>query len=251
MAFGSIDYTGNPPSHIALTTNGPLLSEPIDTVLHVYWNGTQLVDTKNNTWTMTGTVPQITTSPLLYNGQNMRNGAGPFSDNNYYTVPNSTLPSVTKFGGIIVFNPQALSNSPFVLSCTPDNTTKGFSLRIESSLVVLAVLPVDTYSVSSSPILNGVNVVTFGWTNNSGGSVSLNGINSANSSASSWTQDTLDSFYLGRYGPTTSYSFNGTIYEILLSAGLGYDSSGSVGQYYCDAVFGQLTSEGAVFTVTR
>ena len=36
-----------------LSTSGGLITEDANTVAHVYWNGTALVDTKGNSWTRT------------------------------------------------------------------------------------------------------------------------------------------------------------------------------------------------------
>ena len=64
-----------------LVTSGPLIVEDANTVAHVYWNGTALVDSKGNAWTENGTVPQVTANPFT----TTRYGAGPFSAANYYS----------------------------------------------------------------------------------------------------------------------------------------------------------------------
>ena len=56
-----------------LSTTGALIPDDANTVAHVYWNGTALVDSKGNSWTMTGTVPQVAVSPFT----TTRYGAGP------------------------------------------------------------------------------------------------------------------------------------------------------------------------------
>jgi hypothetical protein len=58
--------------------SGPLIADDPNTVSHVTWNGSALVDSKGNAWTMNGTVPQVAKS-----GKTPA-GAGPFSDANYY-----------------------------------------------------------------------------------------------------------------------------------------------------------------------
>ena len=69
-----------------LSTSGALITEDANTVAHVYWNGTALVDTKGNAWAMAGTVPQVTANPFT----TTRYGAGPFSAANYYSLGTGT-----------------------------------------------------------------------------------------------------------------------------------------------------------------
>ena len=76
-----------------LTTSGALIEEDANTVAHVYWNGTALVDTKGNSWTQNGTVPQVTANPFT----TTRYGAGPFSAANYYSL--GTGADVLDFAG--------------------------------------------------------------------------------------------------------------------------------------------------------
>jgi hypothetical protein len=76
-----------------MSTTGPLIQEDANCVSHVYFNGTGLVDTKNNPWVMSGTVPQVSVTPFLPSGGNgaLRHGAGPFSAANYYILSAPTL----------------------------------------------------------------------------------------------------------------------------------------------------------------
>lgn len=72
---------------LPFTTFGPLIDEDANTVSHIYFDGTQLVDTKGNQWTANGTVPQNAPSQLYPRGFNIGvSGAGPFSDTNYYSL---------------------------------------------------------------------------------------------------------------------------------------------------------------------
>ena len=59
---------------------GPLITEDANCVAHVYWRNGALVDSKGNSWTMNGTVPQTGSAGSI------PPGAGPFSDANYYSL---------------------------------------------------------------------------------------------------------------------------------------------------------------------
>jgi hypothetical protein len=87
-----------------LSTTGALITEDANTVAHVYWNGTALVDTKGNSWTQNGTVPQVTANPFT----TTRYGAGPFSLANFYSL--GTGADVLDFAGdftvCVVFAPN-------------------------------------------------------------------------------------------------------------------------------------------------
>jgi hypothetical protein len=76
--------------HVPFTTLGPFIEEDAGCVSHVYWNGSQLVDTKGNSWSMIGTVPQAATSQLYPQGfsASSRAGAGPYGAGQYYTLNN-------------------------------------------------------------------------------------------------------------------------------------------------------------------
>lgn len=62
---------------------GLLIPEDAATVAHIYFDGAKLNDTKGNTWTQVGTVPQVAKSGAV------PAGAGPFSGSNYYSAGNA------------------------------------------------------------------------------------------------------------------------------------------------------------------
>lgn len=70
---------------------GPLIADVVNSVAHVTWNGSALVDSHGNSWSMSGAVPQIARSGLV------PPAGGPFSDSNYYTL--GTGADVLDFGG--------------------------------------------------------------------------------------------------------------------------------------------------------
>jgi hypothetical protein len=80
---GQVASGGKVLASFPLATTGALISDSDPNIVaHVYWNGTQLVDTKGNSWTQNGTVPQVTANPFT----TTRYGAGPFSDANTYQL---------------------------------------------------------------------------------------------------------------------------------------------------------------------
>lgn len=76
------------PLQVYAQSVGARIDDTPNTVMHVTWNGTGLVDSYANSWTQNGTVPQVTTSPLYPAGFTgaQKPGAGPFSSANYYSM---------------------------------------------------------------------------------------------------------------------------------------------------------------------
>jgi hypothetical protein len=60
-------------------TSGPLFLDDANTVAHVRWNGSAIVDLMGNAWAMTGTVPQVARSGKT------PPSSGPYAAANYYT----------------------------------------------------------------------------------------------------------------------------------------------------------------------
>jgi cysteine-rich repeat protein len=90
------------------TTFANLIPDDAKTASHVTWNGSTLVDAGANLWTTNGTVPQVT------NGPGGRNGAGPFTGANYYSLGSGS--DVLDFSGdfsiCIVFNQPIINAFP-------------------------------------------------------------------------------------------------------------------------------------------
>jgi hypothetical protein len=94
-----------------LVTSGPLIDEDANTVAHVYWNGTALVDTKGNAWTANGSIPMVTANPFT----TTRYGAGPFAADKFYSLasPNA-LQFASTFTVCVVWIPAAIANQRLV-----------------------------------------------------------------------------------------------------------------------------------------
>ena len=108
-----------------LSTSGGLITEDANTVAHVYWNGTALVDTKGNSWTQNGTVPQVTANPFT----TTRYGAGPFGTANYYSL--GTGADVLDFAGdftVCAVMVSGVASSEMIIDQHDDSTT-GWRIR--------------------------------------------------------------------------------------------------------------------------
>ena len=83
----------------------PLFSDDANTVAHLYWRNGGLFDSKSNSWSMNGTVPQVASSGKV------PPGAGPFSDANFYSLGagNDVLDFASDFYGVIVWQPASIS----------------------------------------------------------------------------------------------------------------------------------------------
>jgi hypothetical protein len=150
-----------------LQTTGALIAEDANTVAHVYWNGSALVDTKGNSWTENGTVPQVTVSPFT----TTRYGAGPFSAANYYSL--GTGADVLDFAGdftvCVVFSMSTLTGQVLVSAGTYSGAGEGWSIGIigATGAVDFATLAAGSSYTSSStgnaaPAAPGPNVACVG-----------------------------------------------------------------------------------------
>ena len=126
-----------------LSTSGPLITEDANTVAHVYWNGTALVDSKGNAWTENGTVPQVTANPFTVE----RFGSGPFSAANYYSL--GTGDDVLDFAGditvCVVFSGLLAGTSEVASDGGFGAAGAGWTLLASATQVIF-----DTYDAASA-----------------------------------------------------------------------------------------------------
>jgi hypothetical protein len=110
-----------------LSTTGALIDEDANTVAHVYWNGSALVDTKGNSWTQNGTVPQVTANPFT----TTRYGAGPFSTSNYYSLASpNPLQFASDFTVCAVVSCPATPAAENLILAIGATSSKGYDLGI-------------------------------------------------------------------------------------------------------------------------
>lgn len=104
----------------SLVATGPVLWEDANTLTHVYFNGSALVDTKSLGWTMVGTVPQVAAVPPSATSPGSPAMAGPFSDSNYYKfgTGNDALdtPLAGDFMIVAIVKPTTLTSSPVIFT---------------------------------------------------------------------------------------------------------------------------------------
>lgn len=95
---------------------GPLILDDANTVAHVTWTGTTLLDSKGNTWAMQGTVPQVAKTGKL------PPGAGPLSDTNYYSSSSAAMTFTADYTICAVVAIPASGNAPSVFGNNWPNT---------------------------------------------------------------------------------------------------------------------------------
>ena len=156
-----------------LTTSGPLITEDSNTVAHVYWNGTALVDSKGNAWTQNGTVPQVTANPFT----TTRYGAGPFSTSNYYSL--GTGADVLDFAGdftvcVAFQSPTIAGASHIVSNGTYGAAGAGYLVRTTTSATSVVTInfegaeSADKVATTGNPYTTGPNVLCAGRSGTTG-----------------------------------------------------------------------------------
>ncbi len=132
-------------AHIPLTTNGGHFIDTPNTKSHVTWNGTGLVDAYGNAWTMNGTVPQVSSGPLLYDGVHSRAGAGPFGLGQYYSIPTAGLFDTTGdfTAGFISWFPNAVQASYFGIVSTDATRSDGWYVEMAGGSILYTALPTN------------------------------------------------------------------------------------------------------------
>jgi hypothetical protein len=201
-----------------LSSTGGLIAEDANTVAHVYWDGSALVDTKGNSWTMNGTVPQVTANPFT----TTRYGAGPFSDTNYYSL---AAGHPLNFAGdntvCVVYAPTVNSGYVFDHDCTAVGNG-AYCATLQTSGAV-ASYPfkgsapgyLSLATPAGSTAVGGPSVVCVGRSGNNAYlkanlTTTQTGVTVAGASSAK-------AFYLGR-SISNALSFTGTIYELYATA---------------------------------
>jgi hypothetical protein len=195
-----------------LVTSGPLITEDANTVAHVYWNGTALVDTKGNAWTENGTVPQVSANPFT----TTRYGAGPFSAANYYSLGTGTdvLDFAGDFTACFVYSSWSGGGDGVLFSngaaFTP--TTAGYAVLLGTggTNALYYAYGVQVPDAGNVVPANGPSVTCIGQTGATG--VLKTNLGTYRTKTTGSTAATGATALLGRY-PGTAQPFLGTIYE--------------------------------------
>jgi hypothetical protein len=200
-----------------LSSTGGLIAEDANTVAHVYWDGSALVDTKGNSWTQNGTVPQVTANPFT----TTRYGAGPFSDSNYYSLGTGT--DVLDFAGDFTACVVGIAS---INQISLSNTALGASGYYLGSVGVGGDILFRTYdaggntsvqSPAATYVVGSPNVVCFGISGTT--QYIKSNLNATVSAAGARkTPDTGTPFMIGRVSGGTAYAYVGTIYELYATA---------------------------------
>ena len=158
----------------SFTTSGPLIADTANTVAHVTWNGSALVDSKGNAWTMSGTVPQVagtvggTQTPMLNAGFTAapRSYSGSYSSSNNYTAltSNPINFAAAPFSMCAVAIPTASVSFQTLLNFSNGNPSTGYLLATDSPGTGWQFyLPTASATIANSVVLNAVNVVCAGY----------------------------------------------------------------------------------------
>lgn len=190
-----------------------LIAEDANTVAHVYWNGSALVDTKSNAWTQNGTVPQNAAT------WNAPPSAGPYSVANNYQGPTSLMEwsGASPFQVSVVFTPTSFSTTQTILSKSLNYpVSAGWALRTYTD-----GSPIFDYNDGASRLLASAvpatlykpNVITV-W--NSGGScyIKVNGGASASLPCAAITSGSAYAMRIGGNDAGALSATTTTIHEV-------------------------------------
>lgn len=179
---------------------------------HVWFDGSQLRDTKKFAWSMTGTVPQVARSGKT------PPGAGPFSDTAYYSraSPNALNFASGDFTVIVVaWVPNPSQNGVFIGNTAYPSTANGWWTQNNgrrSSITTGA----GQYAMNSELApLGEVSVFCSGRAGSN--DVAQLNLGTFVSAARTYTPNTSDPTYLGRL-IYSGNAYASTIYEILVSS---------------------------------
>lgn len=198
---------------------GPLVADDVNTVAHLTWNGTALVDSKGNTWGMQGVVPQITK-----NGKTPA-GSGPYSDTAYYLsgAANDVLDFAGDFTGVIVWVPKT-SNTTRALAADGTYNVSGWVLSDRQTLYISQSGGVSSVAMGD-PALDTLSVTCFGRA--SGKAVGKQNLGTFLTAAGAVTPTPATSTYagIGRYeSGGVGRNASGIIYEAWFSSSTPTDA---------------------------
>jgi hypothetical protein len=197
-----------------LSTSGPLITEDANTVAHVYWNGTALVDTKGLNWVQVGTVPMVTDNPFT----TTRYGAGPFSASNYYSLGTGTdvLDFAGDFTACIVFNAAPTGAQQILAINGSSASNSGWAILLTTAglgqLTTYGAASTSTVSVTALAAAAGPNVVCAGRAG-SDQSIKMN-LGATDTDAGTKTVAPTSLAALIGVHPTAGIPLTGTIYEV-------------------------------------
>jgi hypothetical protein len=191
-------------------TAGPLFAERAGTVSHVYWNGSALVDTVGgNSWSMTGTVPQVTEPTQA------PPSAGPYGAAQYYDGGTSLM----EFGGdwsVTMMLKSTTTGTQVVMGKQNTAQTNGWSCYLgnPNSQCQIHDGAIRTTTTGGALLANTPTVVTFG---KSGGNcyIKLNLNATGTIACGTMTAASSDGVRLGRTGLNALYATATTIYEVI------------------------------------
>ncbi len=257
MAFGQIGrgFGGSESlvQHIPLTTNGGMLYDDANTISHVYFNGTQLVDTKGLAWIMEGTVPQ-THGGWNYDGQTQRPSAGPYTalTNLYYLGTGTALDFTGSWTAMFLIDEYSATSVGTVFSSENNSFSGGWQCDIGGGEISL-IDRLHGITLNNPPAGNayvgGHMVIGYGFDSVAGtmytslnGSV-VTGVTTAGSRAAVGSNPTL--------GGITFYAvnaFQGSITEAYFTAA---SPTTTFFQSTTTRLLGNLSAEGQVLTMVR
>lgn len=194
----------------------PIFADSDGDVLHVYWNGSRLVDARGNAWTMNGTVPQVAAqgSPFLP----PRAAGGPYTAANNYQGPTTLTEWAGDWSVTVVWQPATITQQVLV-SKLPAAATSGWYVEQEVAGVRLAMHDGAAFraaTTANNATASGVNVFTGG---KSGGTcyAKLNGGATASIGCAGYNPAAVEPIRIGRWGGGTLQALTSTIYEITAS----------------------------------
>jgi hypothetical protein len=189
---------------------GPLITPDANTVAHVIWRNGALVDTKGNSWTMNGTVPQVASSGST------PPSAGPYTGVNFYSLGAGA--DVLDFAGgtfsaAVVGQITSLpaSSAPLIDNGAPVSSGWLFHLN-NTGTVLVACYNGGAFSTSTAnAVVAGQTFVAFAGMTAGTLYAKLNG-GVMTSAAGTMTTPTTVVAALG-WSAATSRNYTGTIYE--------------------------------------
>jgi hypothetical protein len=216
----------------SFVASGPLILDTPNTVAHVTWNGTQLVDSFGNTWTQNGTVPQVagaTVSPMFPSGFNSapRSGAGPYSSSNYYSAAIATPMNfaAAPFSFCEVFIPKVAVAGASIGASLNGSATTGYGWITDGTGLGMNFYAnsIATLAAAGSAVLNGLNIFCGG--NDGTNTISKGNLMAmavTNTATHPYTQSAATPVQLG-YN-STEVAFSGTILEAWYSTDVPTDA---------------------------
>lgn len=200
----------------------PYIPETAATVAHVLFTPTGFVDTKSNAWTYPIQPSIFQTVPPTKVVTANRTQVGVFSDSNYFTQGSAgaSLAGINgAFTACVAYTITSGSNSPFILSEYSSVDAKGWGFRIsggKGSFNANGLTAITTVNGYVSLAQLQIACMGMSGTGSATGYVQLNG-GPVQSGSLTYNPSTSAIFNVGRYGPATTLSFNGTVDEVWIS----------------------------------